>query len=100
MIRTYSIVRDVRSGQEWGQESLLLTDQEGSVLGLGECGGVGVGIAQDDADSFPGRTLQWAGELDADGWYRAEGEEPEEDEKPEAPNYANLFPLHHTRSNA
>lgn len=47
-----------------------------------------------------GRTLQWAGELDADGWHPADGEEPEEDETVGPPNYASLFPLRHTRSNA
>ncbi|MFJ2218195.1 hypothetical protein ACIQVO_38350 [Streptomyces sp. NPDC101062] len=47
-----------------------------------------------------GRVLRWAGELDPDSWYLAGGEEPEEDKEVGPPNYANLFPLRHTRSNA
>lgn len=45
-----------------------------------------------------GRTLQWAGELETDDWYPADGEEADEEFRP--PNYANLFPLRYSRSNA
>jgi hypothetical protein len=47
-----------------------------------------------------GRTLQWSGELDTDDWSWEQGEEPADDETLGSPNYANLFPLRHTRSNA
>lgn len=47
-----------------------------------------------------GRTLQWAGELETDDWYPADGEEAEEDDEFRPPNYANLFPLRYSRSNA
>lgn len=50
-----------------------------------------------------GRTLPWAAEREADGWYPADGEEdkePERDEESRPANYANLFPLRHSPGSA